>query len=348
MGRCCQCTYETYPDCFGCPVIAISIPTAWQLDFPLAMTYQSGPATRTCTATSTQVGGLGITPASPPYETVRTTVDTATVEFPDLSSLGVPSVMDLDENALLNPSLPYTQCIWASNEFLYYEHGQQAGANGIGIFGCPQGGYPPASFLGAEYTGVDAWQYRPTGTIVPASYSGNRVRETIVATDYRCGTLDLSTCNPWTLWSCNFLPFGVFSILQVTELPSAFEFNLRVFWWPRVNRRVIATEYTRNTIDGSVSDTRYVTPPSLDRYVNILDFSNDCMALFPEATAKANLSQGILLRYTKTVNCAADFLGTPVVLTKVNEYSASAGATHTQCEALGINNVPATVTITPI
>lgn len=342
MGQSCRCDDPAFPDCFGCPVLVISIPTAWQLDFPTAMTYQYGATTGSCSTTTTTT-----TPAFFPWETVRTKVDSATIELPDMTTLGVPSILDLDQNALTDSYGPWTQCIWASNEFLLYEQGSITGAVS-GVVGCPTAGYAPASFLGDEYTGVDAWEYASHGNLTPPAFSQNRQRTTLSSTDYRCGTTDYPGCTPWTVWSCSFKVFGVYGLLTVVTSGASYVFTLKIFWWPRVNRRIIITEYDHNTSTGATTASRYVSG-SRDQRLNTLDIPTACMtSTFPAATSLSNLSQGILLRYEKTVDCDTDFLGTPVVLSLAEEYSAYSGASQTKCEALGISNVPSTVTITAL
>lgn len=340
LGQNCRCDEPVFPDCFGCPVLEIVIPTTWQMDFAAALEYD-GDMTGSCTQTTTTT-----TPAFYPYETIRTDTHSAEIELPDLTALGVPSLLELDQNDLVDATGPWVQCIWASNEFALYETGHILGATN-GYVGCPSVGYAPTSFLGDEYTGTDAWEYASHGTLIPPAWSANRQRTTLSTTNYHCGTVEYPGCVPWTTWSCGFQVFGVYAILTVVESGASFIFTVRVFWWPRMHRRRIITEQTRNTLTGALGPVRYVNG-IYDRWQQTFTgIPSNCMTMFPSALTALDLSAGLLLRYTKTVDCDTDFLGNPVTLTLVEEYMGS-GATQTKVAAIGILNVPSTITITAV
>ena len=277
------------------------------------------------------------------------------MEMPSLAPLGVPSILAIDNAALTNIYGPFTQCIWASNEFIRYEIIRHIGL-AAGLFSpCPPGGFPAESARGAEYTGVNAWQYKSYSSADPPAFSLNRTRTVLSGTDYRCGTSPYPTCavaNSLARWECLFRDFGVWAILDVAQTGSVFKFRVRVVVQPRVHKKDIGYTYRENRTTHVRQANQYVD--STDDYYQTHQIPGSsgaptaCLgALYPNASPLNNIYQahGLLLRYEKTVNCATDFLGNPVVLNLVESYMAG---TQTKTAALGITNVPSTVTITAI
>lgn len=344
MGQDCRCDAPVYPDCFGCLVSMPSIPQTWQLDFPAAMEYASGVDSGSYSYSTTT-----ITSTFPPWQRHRTVAIAGDYTFPDLSALGVPSILEIDDAPLTAQYGPYTQCIWASNEFLIYESGYGAAAPiGASDLDCPRTGAAAEAYLGSEYVGSNAWTYKAYGN-TPPIFSYNRTRTALTPTDYRCGTYGITGCIPYSLWTCNMNLYGVFAILTVVQSGASYVLTVIVYWWPRIhyNNRTTYLDYNTSTM---LSSATYIES-SRNEWLSVLGLVPNhatALAAFPSATATANLSQGPMARYTKTVSCPGDFVGTPVTLTKVEEYKAHAGATQTKLAAAGIINVPSTVTITPV
>jgi hypothetical protein len=140
----------------------------------------------------------------------------------------------------------------------------------------------------------------------------------------------------------------VFSLLQIVGSGSSFVFTLKLYWWPRLLSHQEQYFYDYNPVTLVRAGTKYEN--CLIQYLNTLSVPNtaEALAAFPSATAVANLGQGPMVRYTKTVDCNTDFVGTPVTLTKIEEYKTYSGATQSKVAAAGITNIPSTVTITPV
>jgi hypothetical protein len=336
--KACNCHCEQpFPDCFGCLVLELEIPTAWQMDFPSPMSYL-GATTGSCSWLSAEYNeGLGS------YPKLQDSYDHS-FTFPDISTLGDATPLEIDDAPVTSPFYtPFVECVWASGDYEFYERGFHTSRRNDFGTGCDA-----AAFMNTPYSGLNAWEYKnPTGWITPPSFSGNRTRTSHPITDARCGTVAAGcVADPWV---CSTGVTGSFATLQVVDRSGIKYFVVNVYWYPLLytlylNRRkssAIATWKPNKGFNAEYGAIFYI--PST------LHGTPTCPpSVYPYATSLSNLGSGLMLRYEKMINCSTDFDGTPVTLTLAENYKQTASATQTKCEAVGITSVPSTIEITPI
>lgn len=355
FGRCCRCDSLGTPsfyDCFGCLVTTEDVPQEWILDVPSAFGYAAGIPTTN--STSETVG---------PYLNKKTEIVTE-YQFPSISSFGSTTSMVIDDMPITNPLGSYTTCIWASN-FDIYESEIHDPANivpwnlftgtcfGTGLVLNPAQKTAPT-------TQPSPWEHRNFngfGGIVPHGYSLNRTRNLKASTPLsECGK---TYCGiPTRRTTCGWRPYGIYGILQIY---TGFVFRLSVVFMPRMTSRVIAYELRGfptgwYPLYGEPENWDWWDTPLLSSYTSYGDDGTHTYAwktLFPNFVAESvvpapgTAASGIICQYEKTINCATDFSGSPVVLTLSNE--TIYGTSGEKCwHLLGLSAPPSTVTITPV
>jgi len=346
MNLCCTGCAEPFPDCFGCPVLEVDIPTAWQMDFPAPMTYAAATS-GSCSHTSAEYPELFSTyPA-------RKDFFEHSYSYPSMAGFGDATILEIDDATVASPSYsPSVQCIWASGDFEMYEFGWHASVrNDSSPFGCNG-----SAFKLANFSASDPWVYGLTGySGIPTTYSPNRVRTMLTTTDSRCGTAPClgpfgSTPQRWV---CGFRASGVWALLQIVEFNGNKFVAVSIFWIPERWTKAIRQRKPLSTTPLRPDQGYEIYNETPPQDVSFLLASGSAintalLSTYTEATAVSNLWQGLILRYEKQVNCATDFDGTPITLNLAQEYKRTPGATQTICEAAGITDIPSTITITPL
>lgn len=333
----CRCHCEQpFPDCFGCLVLELEIPTAWQMDFASPMSYL-GASSGSCSWTSVAYNeGFGS------YPKLQDTYDHS-FTFPDISTLGSATILEIDDAPVTSPFYaPITECVWASGDFEFYERGSHTSRRDDFGTGCDA-----EAFRNTLYAGVNAWEYaRPSGWFTPPALSGNRTRTPHPITDVRCGT---TATGCFEIWRCSTGVTGIFATLQVVDRSGIKYIVVTIHWLPLLytlylSRRKASALATWKPNLGYAFEygSTFYLPSGLHG-------TPTCPAsAYPYATSVNNLATGAILRYEKLVNCATDFNGTPVTLTLVETYKKNASATQTICAAMGITGIPSTIEVTPI
>lgn len=333
----CSCHCEQpFPDCFGCLVLELDIPTAWQMDFAAPMTY-FGSTTGTCSWTS-----AAYNEGFPSYPKLQDIYDHS-FTFPDLSTLGSATPLEIDDAHVTSPFYsPIVECVWASGDFEFYERGTRNSYRNAFGPGCDG-----AAFMNTPYAGVNAWEYKnPTGWSTPPSLSGNRTRTSHPLTDIRCGTV---ATNCIEAWQCSTGVTGAYATLQVVDRSGAKYFAVIISWIP-----LLYTLYLKQRKETAVASWKphqriNAEYGAIFYLPSTLHGTPTCpSSVYPYATSLNNLGTGPILRYEKLVNCSTDFDGTPVTLTLAENYKQTSAATQTKCAAVGITGVPSTIEITPI
>lgn len=315
-------------NCLGCNVRLGDVPTAWQLDFPNALSYL-GATSGSCTDSREVVG------ASPPlrYDVAHE------FEYPDLSDFGMGTIVEIDAAPVTNPSLPFVSCVWASNNFFTFEeaHGPAVDPS----VGCIDGALPFASKQ-SDILIDHWWQKRLTYASDLIGYNlPNRTRSIMLPTSSDCGFAP-SGCVRGTA-TCGIQVFGIYARMRVE--PSPFRLTLEVMWLPRrFNSYVLMRKFS-----GSVWQP-YSGYAGWNSYeVASIGGLTDCgYSLYPYATATPNIGQGSVLKYSRTINCATDLTGAPLLFTKIDEPKERAEATQSRLAAAGITGAPDEITLTPI
>lgn len=315
-------------NCLGCNVRLGEVPTAWQLDFPNALSYL-GDTTGSC---SDSLEIVGTTPASR-YDVSHQ------FEYPDISDFGLGTVVEIDAAPVTNPLLPFTSCVWASSNFYIYEE-----AHGPAVepsFGCIDGSLPFAS-KGPDILLEHWWEKRLAFASDLIGYGlSNRTRSVMTPTSSDCGFAP-SGCVRGTT-ACGFYVYGIYARMRVDQSP--FRLTLDVIWAPRrFNSYVLMRQYSGFAWKPYVG---YANWSPVD--IASIGGLGECgYALYPYATATQNIGSGIMLRYSRTINCATDLEGGPLLFTKFDEPKQRAEATQTRLEAAGITGAPDEITMTPI
>lgn len=308
------------------------------------MSY-AGPSSASATWTSAEYPESGLGPTYPS----RQDFFEHSYSYPDLSGFGIGTILEIDDAPPNDPpSGPITSCIWASNDFEFYE---TVSHNSLrSDFG---GGCDAQSFKLANFSGPSPWTYNNSFGLRqwPSGYSPNRSRTNHVTTDSRCGTLacmgPFGLTNPWT---CGIRVSGLFALLQISKRSTSYFFTVLVSWMPErfqkeiTRRRALASSPQVPSIGFAVHseglfDNLSGSSAAIDAFM---------LAMYPAATSLNNIWQGPILRYEKQIVCSTDFDGTPVTLPLAEELKKLPFSTQTMCQAAGIVNIPSTITITPV
>jgi hypothetical protein len=326
---CCDRTVEL--NCYGCDTRLGDVPTAWQLDFPAALSYL-GDTTGSCTA-SREIAGTS--PA------LRQDV-AHEFEYPDIGAFGLGTLVEIDSAPVTNPALPFVACVWGSNDFHLYESAQ-----GLAVepsAGCVAGTLPFSS-KGSDILIERWWENRLTfaGDLLGYGLS-NRSRTILSPTSSDC-SLAPGGCVRGTP-SCSMYVFGIYARMRVGSLAPGgpLALVLDVVWTPR---RFTSFVTMRNFGSGWQPYVGYAGWNPID--VGSVGGLTDCgYLLYPYATATQNIGQGVVLKYARTINCSTDLNGSPLVFTKIAEPKQRTEATQTILEAAGISGAPDEITMTPI
>lgn len=329
----CDCHCEDLPiNCLGCTEPDGPIPSAWQLDFPSALSYL-GETSGSCSAS------LEIPGTSPAlrHDVVHE------FEYPDMSEFGIGTLIEVDAAPVTNPSLPFVSCVWASNDFFVYEE-----AHGPAVqpsTGCINGTLPFSS-KGEDILIPRWWEKRigPANDLVGFGFT-NRTRSLLSPTSSDCRFAP-SGCVLGTT-ACGMYVFGIYARMRVITpiVPTGpYKLELDVIWAPR---RFNSFVVMQNGGFGWKPGVGYAGWYPFD-VASIGGLDTCGYSLYPFATAVQNIGQGLILKYSRTINCSTDLSGSPLVFTKVSEPKQRVEATQTILEAAGITGAPDEITMTPI
>lgn len=323
FGHDCHCQ-QPFPDCFGCPVFALDIPQQWILDMPTTLSY-AGSLTGSCSDSTPQSGQLNYTSFDAEYE------------YPDVSSFGDATPLDIDNAPRSSMYTPITECIWGSSGWDWYDT-KDGSVVPFGSAGCPTGAVNLAA-KGSDIFVDDCWEwFHHQSGLVPSWFSLGRVRTTISPTFSNCNAF-VSACDFGR--ACWIRPFGIWGTLRVIGN----KLNLTITWVPRgLSTTVI---YNRFSVYGTfrifLGNSTWT-----DQLPASTSFAGCFASMFPYATATTNIAGPGSIVYEKTIDCDADFDGTPVVLPLKSISKARSTSTQNTFEAVGISGIPSSVTITPV
>lgn len=336
MGRpgLCNCLCESLgpPDCFGCTDPGNMFPSVWQLDMPSSM---SVPGFATCTKSNTY-GGI--------YR------DTLQVDI-ERPSIPVTSLLVVDDRPIADYAFNYITCIWASNDFWFYESVSWQERNYASVL-CSGGNYGGVRRYG-DWTSANAWTYYES---LPSASSPGRTR-THISTDHSpsalCGDR-LCAGDPSVVYQCRYSTYGTYWQLQIEEVGATKYLVATLRWLPRIAFVLTKEELNLGTYKprglgygGHTYSPSQIPMPATSSGIG---FDYTCLTtLFPSYDALVNLhTSPNLVRYKKEIDCGADFDGTPVTLTKDYDFSANASSTKTVIDAMGIGSSPSYITLTPV
>ncbi len=360
MGRprmcSCNCDEPPPPDCFGCTDPETWFPSVWQLDMPSVMTVPSNASCGPLTATIPGGGFAGLLD-------IRHTLSSE-VEFPRIPQT---SLLLVDDRPILDYAWSWVTCVWLSNDyrmanFLYW--------NGIpwNRAECIHAGHYPGAVKSPDWFAPTPWYYYELPTV---GISPNRSRAYAVSdhpNDPSCGTEvdpalpDLSSPR----YSCRLAPYGTQWQLSIERTGSTYKLVATLRYWLRLAISYFVEEYLLGGIfypatgwrpaSGQTGFVNFFNAPgqvvaSYGYWPKVPPLTgDDCKStLFPNYGTDVNLHNAPnLVRYEKVINCATDFDGTPVVLSKAYDYKAVSGSTKTIIEAMGISASPSFITLTPV
>lgn len=324
----CHCETETLPvNCLGCTAPDGPIPNAWQLDFPAALSYL-GETTGSCTGSQDVVGVSPLQRLDVAHQ----------FEYPDISSFGLGTVVEIDQAPVTNPAAPVVTCVWGSNDFYVYEeaHGPAVAPT----ITCPAGMLPFSS-KGSDILQEQWWQNRFAFQPDLIGYGlTNRTRTVLAPTSSDCGYAPVG-CEPGTA-ACAIRVFGIYARMRVETLPM--RLVIEVVWIPRRFTSLVMMRQSGGIFKPLIGYAGW--NPADVGAIGGLDTCG--YSLYPYATATQNIGSGVILRYSRTINCSTDLTGSPLVFTKIEEPKQRAEATQSIVEASGITGVPDEITMTPI
>lgn len=354
-GLCnCLCEVPGPPDCFGCTDPGNMFPSVWQVDLPSSM---SVPSLVTCGPITQTVSGI------PGTLDRRYTLE-CEVEWPSIQST---SLLIVDDRPIDNYSFSWVTCVWLSNDYQMYDRMYWNGIPWSNAF-CSHAGHYPGVRKYPDWTAPTPWYYYelPTVTVSP-----NRSRVN-AATDHphagSCSTeVDPALPDPSSpRYTCDFIPYGAQWYLSVETVGATKKLVAILKYWMRFGMTYLIEDYLLGGPFYPATGWRPASPsPGFASYftapAQVLSIvgtfaawptvsGNDCKStLFPSYGSNVNLHTGPnLVRYEKVIDCATDFDGTPVVLTKAEDYKANTTSTKTIIDAMGIGSSPSYITLTPV
>lgn len=352
----CKCESPPPPDCFGCTG-DIWFPSVWAVDMPSTMTV---PSTVTCGPTGSTVAGGGYSGLD-----IRDTFS-ASAEWPKIPPY---SFLIVDDRPIANYAFSWLTCVWLSNDYRMANR-RTWGTIPWNNASCSHGGHYPGAVKEADWFAPNPWYYYELPTV---SISPNRSRVN-AATDHPhdviCGT-EVDPALPDASsprYVCGFnWPFGSQWYLLIEHTGSTFKFVATLRYWMRLSMSYFVEENLpggpfypatgwRPAVGGPPSFVDFMYAPGQVNYFHGFwpsgfGFgSGYCKStLFPSYGSDINFHiSPDIVRYEKVINCATDFDGTPVVLTKAYDIKAHPTSTKTIIEAMGISASPSYITLTPV
>lgn len=337
-GCSCHCPVPGYPDCFGCIVLEISIPSAWQMDFPSTLSYL-GSTTGSCYG---EVNGLGQLNSFGGRHRIKLWHD---FEYPDVTDFGVGTILELDAALQASPYFGLTECVWGSNTVQLYETAARNGIDQLSTSMLTCGDIGPSIITGSYMLQDPWWANRPAwASDVFGGISPNRVRTIINPTYADCGVYPPGCGDAQAVYTCGIRVFGIYASLRVIDN----KFRVQVNWSPR--RNTITERWDNDSMTNeSRWRRRFGTAQPGNAAIPYLAGSSCPSSIYPYADdpAQSDANYGSAIIYEKAINCETDFDGSPVVLTKVSE-TQHVGASQPVLAANGVTGVPSTITITPL
>ena len=321
----CGCGELPPPDCFGCS--PANEPVTWDMDFPAAMTYdvidsdmnsyEDDGSPDTCE----DVGFV-----SESYDMTR--------EYPDITDLGSGNVCNREPNKT---------CAWGFFAGVGYGRWRADGQ----LEGCsiPCTLSYTQSFYGSASNVTDNWWY---ATAAP-QYTNQSALDTIAASaPADCGDV-IGQCGTgfgatYQSRICDTgLKFGYAGLLEYNPVGTLLTFTIK--WIPRIQYTSSNGEYQAFQSSGKLGPNH----AGLLGVDGVDSAWTNCFgALFPGATSGTDLKSGtfqsnhLQWRYSKVVDCATEFGGSPITLTLID--STLVLAAHARWS---MADTPATITVTP-
>jgi hypothetical protein len=321
------------------------------VDMPTTMTVPSNVCCGPTGATTTGGGYSGLD--------LKETFS-AQVEFPRIPP---HSLILVDDRPILDYAFSWLTCVWLSRDYRMANYRRWNGISWNNAF-CSHAGHYPGAVKSTDWFAPTPWYYYELPTV---SVSPNRSRVN-AATDHphdaSCGTeVDPALPDPSSpRYVCDFnWPFGTQWYLRIERTGSVYKLVATLRYYLRLSISYFREEYLPGGIFYPTTGWR----PAVSGLPGWVDFmyapgqvtgfhgfwpGNYCKStLFPNYGADVNLHNAPdLMRYEKVIDCATDFDGTPVVLTKAYDYKASPSSTKTIIEAMGISASPSYITLTPV
>ena len=342
------------PNCLGCDGggTPVALPTSWLMDFPVAMTYASA---RTGTVTIPEYNVAGYPAAQGGGNTIeRKRYFSTTWDWPDLTGFGVGTSLTIDDTPSKGATYGATiDCIWASSNVAQYRT-----LTGNIYLPYPLVWNDAICSVGADFTNASPWYYYSlVGPYIPSGLSPNRVRTNIGAANALCNTsvqlYDYSPAFPYTrYYDCFVRMYGLFAVLTIVRTGTTYELVVTIYWWPRITFTTYDKFYynqlsppkqfwNQTNFNNGLCDTTF----DAQKAIYTRDGYNTKATIYPSATD--GVASGTILVYKKTFDCATEYNATPVTLPLFLR-GKQGGATQTIVDAIGFQNVPASITLTRV
>lgn len=346
----CRCISQAL-NCLGCDE-EIALPESWVMDFPAEMGYGSA---RTGSVTIAEYDATGYPQAATGGTIQKKRYFTADWDWPDLTTFGISTSLVIDDAPLSDPYYgSHITCIWANETFSQYR--VLRGRYDYSTFYPGSGGpywHDSMCSVSADFSNSSPWYYySEVGSgYIPPGLSPGRTRNSIDPEDALCGTFTYPGDNHKLTYECAVRTYGCFAVLTVVKTGTVYDLVVTIYWWPRIAWNSYEKFYflssggvetwNQTSANQGNCDTTY----EADTAIYTLDGNDTGATVYPSNTN--GISQGAILIYKKTFACDTEFDGSPVTLPLFSEVT-SGGASQTIVDAIGITNVPPSITITPV